>query len=255
MVCGQDRGDGCSVYSDMWWQLTAADWYTVTVISLVQIMEEEGMSYDWGVQEDEGMNHVLYHGTTFYNLLGILSAGGFIPGENGHSKCKKYYTGAFGSSSLGEATMRADITRHGNPIRAFAMPVVLEMKACTLVRYHKHSKSVFVVPGEVDKLHPGVRIAKVHFRWSLVQNFWRLSFSDPERELQNRYGKEVLCGQGNPTFSGCGQVMSSDGRAVRDTEGNVATSCSPGPWFHRTRKGYYYCERCFAIVQGRSQKL
>lgn len=235
----------------MWWFLKAADWYSAEVTTVAQVAGSVSEDFEWGVQEEDGFEHTLYHGTTFYNLLGILSAGGFIPGENGHSKCRKHYKGAFGSSSLGEASMRADSSRHGTPIRAFAMPVVLEMKACTLVRYHKNSKSVFVVPGETGKLHPGVRIAKVHFKWSLVQNFWRLGLSDPERQLHAFYGVECLCGQGNPGFNGCGKVMTPDGRSVRDDNGRVA----PGEWFGKTNKGYRYCQNCLATVQSRNKVL
>ena len=123
------------------------------MVSVAAVMTAFSDAYAWHVQEEDGLECTLYHGTTWYNLLGILSAGGFIPGQNGHSKCRKHYRGAFGSSCLGEAAMRADITRHAkdakkagmNCVGAFAMPVVLEMKACTLVRYHKSRRDVFVL--------------------------------------------------------------------------------------------------------------
>ena len=77
------------------------------MVSVAQVAEEVSKDYEWSLLEDEdGFEHTLYHGTTWANLLGILSAGGFIPGENGHSKCRKYYRGAFGSSSLGEASLK-----------------------------------------------------------------------------------------------------------------------------------------------------
>ena len=181
--------------------------------------------------------------------------------------------------------MRVDITRHGIPVQALAMPVVLELRASTLVRYHKYRHDVFVVPGEQGKLHPGVRVAKVHFHWPLVQNLWRLSISDPapgpglpnsgdtcaaqtvppnpEKALHRLYGIQVLCSQGNRSFRGCGQVMSIDAlgrrRPVRDFYGDVAEpstvwdDCDENAWFHRSGKGYWYCAKCLKIVQGKSR--
>ena len=228
--------DSKSVYSDMWYTLSCADWFYCD-LSLAAAVDDD--SADWTLC-DEDAERTLYHGTTFWALCAICKAGAFIPGPNGHSKCGKHYKGAFGSTSFGEASRRADPTRVriGFRLHMSSLPVVLEMRATNLVRYHKNRHDVFVCPGKEGSRHPGVRIARAHFNWRLVTQFHDLG-SPLKIQIMDAYGFECQCGQGNPSFQCCGKL-------------------SVSPWadgWQRSKKGYYYCPDCIHLAVGTSYPM
>ena len=131
---------------------------------------------EWEVRLDRNVTvQTRFHGTNFAALIMIARTGGFIPGLNGHGLRGRYFQGCFTATTLGQALERCDSLRvrdHNGRLRASSMPIVLEMDAINVQRYHRHRIDLGVTSGLPGKVIAGVRIKKVHVNWRLVETFW-----------------------------------------------------------------------------------
>ena len=156
-----------------------------------------------------------YHGTTAWAAYRIIRGGGFFPGVNGHTKKRRHYRGCFGSTFFDVAALRGDPTRHlaEDNIYTFAScPCTLELQASSahLVRYHRHSKPLFVLPGQEGQVLPGIRVKVVWWNAMRVHNFACLTFlPDVRAVVRQRGGIKALCGGGRQwqDFQCCGKAI------------------------------------------------
>ena len=196
-------GDGRSEYSSRWDRLRAQDWYCIDVgMHLRQLNDVENEL--WNLSLDSTVQ-TRFHGTNFAALIMIARTGGFIPGLNGHGLRGKYFQGCFTATTLGQALERCDSLRvrdYNGRLRASSMPIVLEMDAINVQRYHRHRSDLGVTSGPPGKVIAGVRIKKVHVNWRLVEKFWEYrggSINVP----QGNWSEFTMCGN----IRHCGSII------------------------------------------------
>ena len=166
-----------------------------------------------------GPSVTFYHGTIGYCAERIMNGGGFIAGENGHTKGKTHFKGCFGSKQFDEACYRSDPTRliREDGIYDFAScPVVCEFTAShwQLRNFHRRNKQLVVLPGNEGALLPGLRLQAVYWNMRLVRNY--LALQDPalRADILRRGGvRDRLCGTGRQfqDFRTCGAVLGEYG--------------------------------------------
>ena len=96
-----------------------------------------------------------------------------------------------------------------------------------------------MTPGAEGQVLRIIRIARVHFNWRYVQNFWELDSEQAVATMRSDMpffnGLHQLCGGGSPSFGTCGLFI-------------------PERWWeqewHRSNKGYKYCPKCAKQVIG-----
>ena len=195
------------------------------------------------VFDNDGPSQTFYHGTIAFCAYSIWAGGGFIPGENGHTKAKRHCKGCFGSSMFDTACRRGDQTRYidSDGVYSFgSCPVTLELEAkcANLTRYHRHNSQVFVVEGKPGVVLPGVVIKAIWWNKRFVENYRKLTYDRALRAQVVQAGiYAAICGYGRQKedFSSCGRVCNN-------------------PWsdseFEKVGK-YYMCRQCAAAWRWR----
>ena len=222
-----DHGDGRSTYSSQWDWLRAEDWSSIDIG--MHLRQQNEMEV-WEVSIDSTVQ-TRFHGTNFAALIMIARTGGFIPGINGHGFKGKYFQGCFTADTLGQALERCDALRvidNNGRLRACSMPIVLEMDAINVQRYHGHRTDLGVTRGAPGQLIPGVWIKKVHVNWRLVENFWK--YIDGAINVPRGHWVDfTMCGN----VRHCGSITRWTNEPWRDD-------------WKRSKKGHWYCRRCQA---------
>ena len=217
--------DGRSVYSTHWDYLQAVDWWSFPIgLHLKQQNENDR----WVCSKDNE-KQTRYHGTNFTAVIMIVLSGGFVPGSNGHGWKGKYFQGCFTADSLGQAFSRADALRvldgAGN-LRACSMPVVLELEAINVKRYHSRRADLGVTPGPPGVVIRGVWITRIHVNWLLVEKF--MAYAGGRLNVPTRNWVDFTCCH---NIGQCGSV----------------TKFTCEPWregWQKSRKGHWYCRLC-----------
>ena len=222
-------GDGRSEYSSASDLLRAQDWYCIDVwMHLRQPNDDENELWNLSLNSTV---QTRFHGTNFAALIMIARTGGFIPGLNGHGLRGRYFQGCFTADTLGQALERCDSLRlrdYNGRLRACSMPIVLEMDAINVQRYHRHRRDLGVTSGVPGEVIAGVWIKKVHVNWRLVENFWE--YIDGAINVPRGHWVDfTMCGN----IRHCGSI----------------TRWTLEPWrddWKRSNKGHWYCRRCQA---------
>jgi len=232
----------------------------VTCGSLPGFGEEEWERYDIdtceGLQKEvkfqthwwnnENMSErTFYHGAPFGAVVGMIAAGGFIPGPGKCRKGSRRVSGCFCSTDFGDAFSKgtfhqldfAEVKAKANGDKAlniFCMPCVVEIWPVDLVppTYMHGNKYCFEPAPDspaCQNVLPGVAIKHVFINRFLFQNFlFHHSFPDLSNPLQRR-----ICGQNKSRFTTkdvyqatCGLILESDTKT------------------HVSRTGIWYCRSC-----------
>ena len=218
---------GRSEYSGKNDFLKARDWYCIPVAMHLRPRNDDE---SWYATSEESVQ-TRFHGTNFAALIMIARTGGFIPGVNGHGFKGKYFQGCFTAETLGQAFERCDALRvldYNGRLRACSMPIVLEMDAIRVQRYHRHRRDLGVTRGVPGKVIAGVWIKKVHVNWRLVEQFWEY-IGGPINVPAGHWTDFTRCGN----IGHCGSI----------------TRFTLNPWrdgWRRSNSGHYYCKRCQA---------
>ena len=185
---------------------------------------------EWGT---DLQGYRAFHETTFFEFIGILRAGAFIPGEGQHRKGRTSYRGAFCVEEMGMAIGRANHHRARDAeghMQAWTFPVVLEIQCVQLVKLGPTKR---VCPGRQWTAHPGVKVLRFHFSSLRLRQFGELSHP----AVQSAWSEITVCGGGG-NVACCGAF----------THPSLPTY----PWnprssqdkWQRSRKGILYCPRC-----------
>ena len=232
----------------------------VTCGSLPGFGEEEWERYDIdtceGLQKEvkfqihwwnnENMSErTYYHGAPFGAVVGMIAAGGFIPGPGKCRKGSRRVSGCFCSTDFGDAFSKgtfhqldfAEVKAKANGDKAlniFCMPCVVEIWPVDLVppTYMHGNKYCFEPAPDspaCQNVLPGVAIKHVFINRFLFENFlFHHSFPDLSNPLQRR-----ICGQNKSRFTTkdvyqatCGLILESDTKT------------------HVSRTGIWYCRSC-----------
>jgi hypothetical protein len=177
-----------------------------------KIVIEMNAGHEPAFGEPDGPSVTFYHGTTALVADLLMRSGGFIPGENGHTKGKTHFKGCFGSKFFDVAKCRGDQTRNMNEdmIYTFAnCPIVLEVRAnMALLRTYKRKRpDLVVVPGMPGLALPGLSVVAVHWNMRMVRNYMRFHLPEARLEVTRRGGVfECCCGLGRQRldFQSCG---------------------------------------------------
>ena len=220
--------DGRSEYSTQWDILRACDWASIDV---EMHLRQQNQNEDWRYSMDMRHPQTRFHGTNFAALLMIARTGGFVPGINGHGYNGKYFQGCFTADSLGQAFERCDafkIKDDCGRLRACSMPIVLEMDAINVQRYHRHRPDLGVTRGVPGEVISGVWIKKVHFNFKLVSCFSKF-FGGAMNVPAGHWQDFTMCGN----IRLCGTI----------------TRFTCDPWrdgWARSNRGHWYCRKCRA---------
>jgi hypothetical protein len=230
-----------SIHSGPWYDLKVEEWYSSGVTLQVKA---HGSNDPIDVQEedvDEDHWETRFHGTVFKAFLSVISDGGLVAGPNGHYYKGKTLLGMFCCKSLSEAFLRVAPERgiaHSKPgagLDLGCMPVVLELKAVGLRRFHMHRKDVQVVPGTLGCFVTGVRVTKVHLNKRFFTNFWRLA------QMPSPVALSGVCGSGSESFTTCGCPLTPDWISK-------PASYVPGEWYKSKSRGHLYCPNCAGYI-------
>ena len=228
-----------SCYSDAWFKLLAHEWSASDITP--SFSGEGAENYDLHTNEDATTTR--FHGTTVRAVKGMMSAGGFIPGPNGHGRRGKYLLGLFNTGSLGEAFQRVDPWRAigCDFLHVYGCPVVVELKVATLQlhRYHQHRSDLRVVVGSPGKLMQGVLLKKVHVNRRYFSNY----VSNTGRP------RSEICGQNSPGCTSCGQFISIA------QQNQLCKRWSHESIGYKAGSGIVYCPHCAGMVCNRSQVI
>ena len=162
---------------------------------------------------------VFYHGTILAAAHGIAKAGGFLPGENGHTKGKRHYKGCFGSTYMDTAYYRGDPTRYLEADGVYSLascPVILELEASCLhiVRYNRRVNHCVCVPGlQGQVLGCDCGPFAIWVNAALAHNYISLTYQPALRKVVTDSGGIVkaCCGGGRQMldFPSCGRIVRS----------------------------------------------
>ncbi len=231
-----------SKYSGPWYHLKVDEWYSSDVTlqvkahdSIIDVQEEDVEDNPWETR---------FHGTVFKAFLSVIKDGGLVAGPNGHYYKGKTLLGMFCCKSLSEAFLRVAPGRGIPPSKPGAgldlgcMPVVVELRAVGLKRYHPHLKDVQVVPGTPGFFVTGVRVTRVHINQRLFVNFQKLT---QMAQMGSPVALSGVCGSGSKSFTTCGCPL---------TEEHVYRYMSyvAGEWYKSSSRGLVYCPNCAGYI-------
>lgn len=161
---------------------------------------------------------VFFHGTIASAAYGIMKAGGFLPGSNGHTKGKRHYKGCFGSTNMDTAYYRGDPTRHLETDGVYSLascPVILEFEASCMhiIRYNSRMRHCVCIPGLEGQLLPGLRLRAMWVNASIAHNYINLTWEPALRQEVIDCGGIVnaCCGGHRQMldFQSCGKIVRS----------------------------------------------
>ena len=121
-------------------------------------------------------------------------------------------------------------------------PVVVELAAAHLVKYHPRRDDLHVMPGEPGQVMQGVQLLRIHVNQRYFKNFC-------ETMVRGTIPGEA-CGGGSPSWTTCGKhIAPADQLSVR--KGQLL----PGVGYRSRGNGYVYCPCCARYVIGESTLL
>ena len=236
----KDTSEPCfSCYSDVWFKLLAHEW---SASDITPSFSGEGAEHcDLNTNEDATTTR--FHGTTVKAVKGMMSAGGFIPGPNGHGRRGKYLLGLFCTESLGEAFQRVDPWRAigCDFLHVYGCPVVVELQVASwkLRRYHGHRRDLKVVEGSPGTLMQGVLLKRVHVNRRYFWNFVR----------NTGVTRAAICGQESPGCTTCGQFIS-----IED-QNQLCRKWRDESIGYKSGSGLVYCPECADMVCNHSRYI
>jgi hypothetical protein len=225
-----------SKYSGPWYHLKVDEWYSCDVTMHVTV-DDKIMDVDEKYVEEE----TRFHGTVFKAFLSVLKDGGLVAGPNGHAYKGKTLLGMFCCKNLSEAFLRVAPGRGISPSKPGAgldlgcMPVVVELRAVGLKRYHPHLKSVQVVPGTPGCFVTGVRVTRLHLNKRYFENFCELA----QRRIP--VALSGVCGSGSESFTTCGCLLPEEHVYRR-------MSYVAGEWYKSSKRKLVYCPNCAGYI-------
>jgi hypothetical protein len=249
---GLESFPGLSTYSELnWAHLPKEEWCRVAVE--MNIGEQARWTSYWSPQNIDMSSRFWYHGCPFGAFLGMLQAGGFIPGPNTCTKNSRKVKGAFCTESFWEAfdkgqghmfDFAVNESTGNKRLNIFCMPVVIEVRpvTCHVAPTRMHgSKHCF--EGRSGVVHPGVQVAAVHLNKEVFKNFVIAGHDTTSEVLANPYAARI-CGQNSSLFRG--QVyQGSCGRILRWGRDKI----------HVSNTGIWYCKACTPFRAGNSQVM
>jgi hypothetical protein len=118
------------------------------------------------------------------------------------------------------------------------MPVVVELRAVGLKRYHPHLKDLQVVPGTPGFFVTGVKVTRVHINQRLFVNFQKLT---QMKQKGSPVALSGVCGSGSESFTTCGCTLTEEFLSRR-------RSYVPGKWYKSSSHGHVYCPNCAGYI-------
>ena len=221
-----------------------AEWAAFDISTFADMTEHDGDRMEDHWTQNENMSAMrLYHGTVMGAVFGIISAGGFVPGEGKCRKNSRARKGAFCTTDFAQAFEKgtghtldyAEDAPDGNKkLNMMCMPVVVELHALDWrpPPTHMHgNKYCFEEPSLLCKgVLPGVIITKLYINKVLVENFNRHKHFYPERA--DPY-KVRVCGQNAQTFQ-TEMYQATCGRILLASDS-----------FYQSNTNIWYCHACF----------
>jgi hypothetical protein len=231
-----------SKYSGPWYHLKVDEWYSCDVTmhfradnQIMDVQEEDIDETPWVTR---------FHGTVFKAFLSVLKDGGLVAGPNGHAYKGKSLLGMFCCKNLSDAFLRVAPGRGISPSNPGAgldlgcMPVVVELMAVGLKRYHPHLKDLQVVLGTPGFFVTGVKVTRVHINQRLFLNFLNLTHM---KQMGSPVALSGVCGSGSESFTTCGCLLTT--APVDRYKSYVA-----GAWYKSSSGGRVYCPNCAGYI-------